>query len=486
MMDSMTRMKRSNIQQQRVSERAPVATFNPNPKWPGGYFEVLLEAGVAARQHSFYAHWVRQFFNRNPGRARRSLGAREIACFLRALKSDSSMERWQIEQAQTALILYYEQFRGIALGDLSGLDAPAEEPAAESQVAMPARRIPPPREVKTLSRVPSPEKKAASGQRVDMVALREAVLKALRTEHYALKTEKTYWQWTRAYVAHHHGRKPSEMGAAEIHAFLSHLALNRNVAASTQNQALNALVFLYRKVLKKEVGDFSDFPRARRGKRLPIVCSRQEVQRLLSHLEPGVEALVLRLLYGTGMRISECLRLRVQDMSFDRREILVRDGKGSKDRRVPFPESLIEELQAQLDWRKELFKVDRKKEMHEVELPDALARKYPSAPYEWKWQYVFPADDFSTDPRSGHVRRHHLHETRIQRAVRRAAEEAGIASRITPHTLRHCFATHLLEAGQDIRTVQELLGHSDVKTTMIYTHVLNKGPMGVVSPLDTL
>ncbi len=276
------------------------------------------------------------------------------------------------------------------------------------------------------------------------------------------------------------------MGAAEIHAFLSHLALNRNVAASTQNQALNALVFLYRKVLKREVGDFSDFPRARRGKRLPVVCSRQEVRRLLSHLGAGVEALVIRLLYGTGMRISECLRLRVQDISFDRNEITVRGGKGDKDRRVPFPGTLSDELRAQLDWRRALFEEDREKGMHEVELPSALARKYPSAPYEWKWQYVFPANDFSTDPHSKHVRRHHLHEIRIQRAVRRAAEEARIESRITPHTLRHSFATHLLEAGQDIRTVQELLGHSDVKTTMIYTHVLNKGPMGVVSPLDTL
>jgi integron integrase len=487
----MTCMNDELIQQKRKMERLPVAAYNPSPEWPRGYFEVLLEAGVAERQHSFYAHWVRQFFNRNPGRARRSLGVKEIACFLGELRRDSSMEVWQIEQARTALILYYEQFRGIALGDLAVLEAPMEAPVAESRGAETAggeqdRRIPQPREVKKLSNIPAPRQGAAGSRRVDMALLRAAVLKALRTEHYALRTEKTYWQWTKAYVEYHHGRKPSEMGAAEIHAFLSYLALNRNVAATTQNQALNALVFLYRKVLKKEVGDFSDFPRARQGKRLPVVCSRQEVQRLLNHLGGGVEALVIRLLYGTGMRISECLRLRVQDVSFDRNEITVRDGKGGKDRRVPFPSTLREELQAQLDWRLELFEEDRKKDMHEVELPDALARKYPSAPYEWKWQYVFPADEYSTDPRSGHVRRHHLHEIRIQRAVRKTAEETGIAARITPHTLRHSFATHLLEAGQDIRTVQELLGHSDVKTTMIYTHVLNKGPLGVISPLDTL
>ncbi len=470
-------------------ERLPVVAFNPTPKWPGGYFEVLAEAGVAERQHPFYAHWVRQFFNRNPGRSRRSLGVKELSIFLVELQRDSSMSDWQVEQARTALILYYEQFRGIALGDLTVLDAPVEEPvtaSSEGVTTEPDRRIPHPREVKKLSSIPDQKQDETREQRVDMGALREAVLKALRLEHYALKTEKTYWQWTRAYVQFHHERKPGEMGAAEIHAFLSHLALNRNVAASTQNQALNALVFLYRKVLKREVGDFSDFPRARLGKRLPVVCSRQEVQRLLSHLGAGVEALVIRLLYGTGMRISECLRLRVQDISFDRNEITVRGGKGDKDRRVPFPVSLRDELRAQLDWRRALFEEDREKGMNEVELPDALARKYPAAPYEWKWQYVFPADDFSTDPRSKHVRRHHLHEIRIQRAVKKAAEAAEIASRITPHTLRHCFATHLLEAGQDIRTVQELLGHSDVKTTMIYTHVLNKGPMGVVSPLDTL
>jgi integron integrase len=489
-LDIMPCMNNFNIQQKYKNERLPVAEFNPNPEWPRGYFDVLLEAGVEERQHSFYAHWVRQFFNRNPGRARRSLGVPEMTLFLRYLKSDPSMEDWQIEQARTALVLYYEQFRGIALGDLSVLDETVEAHEVERREDVkakedPIRRIPQPRTVEKISSIPRPRHEAGD-QRVDMAALREAVLKSLRTEHYALRTEKSYWQWTRAYVEYHHGRKPSEMGAPEIHSFLSHLALNRNVAASTQNQALNALVFLYRKVLKKTVGDFSDFPRARQSRRLPVVCSRQEVQRLLSHLEAGVEAMVIRLLYGTGMRISECLRLRVQDISFDRKEITVRDGKGGKDRRVPFPSTLHGELQAQLDWRRELFDADRSKNMHQVELPGALARKYPSAAYEWKWQYVFPADNFSTDPRSGHVRRHHLHEIRIQRAVRKAAKEADIASRITPHTLRHCFATHLLEAGQDIRTVQELLGHSDVKTTMIYTHVLNKGPMGVVSPLDTL
>jgi integron integrase len=275
------------------------------------------------------------------------------------------------------------------------------------------------------------------------------------------------------------------MGAAELHQFLSHLAINQKVAASTQNQALNAIVFLYAKVLQKPLGDFSDFPRARRPHRLPVVLSRKEVQELIRRLD-GVEALLVRLMYGTGMRVSEALRLRVQDVAFDRNEITVRAGKGDKDRRVSLPASIKPDLHQQLDGRRALFEKDRAINMHEVELPEALARKYPGAPYEWRWQYVFPAEDYSVDPRSGSRRRHHVDPQRIQRAVRLAAQAAGMTTRVTPHALRHSFATHLLEAGQDIRTVQELLGHSDVRTTMIYTHVLNRGPQGVVSPLDTL
>jgi integron integrase len=464
--------------------RKAVASFDPDPRWPAGYFEVLCEAGIPDREHSFFAHWVRQFFNHNPGRARRTLGAKDIGRFIADLHQDASMATWQVEQALNALVLYYEQFRGIALGELSKLaDVETEPQIKEDREEY--RPVPPPRKIKPLCSVPPPTKMPAPTRKTDLQALREAVIKALRLEHYALKTEKTYWHWIRRFVLYHHGRKPSDMDAPEILAFLSHLALNLNVAASTQNQALNAIVFLYRKILRKEPGDFSDFPRARRGKRLPVVCSRGEVQQLLGEIT-GTEGLVARVLYGTGMRITECLRLRVKDLSFDRGEITVRSGKGDKDRLVPLPDSLRDSLQAQLDWRRELFEADKQENQHEVELPGARARKYPSAPYEWKWQYVFPAEKFSRDPRSGRVRRHHLHEIRIQRAVRRAANEIGITSRLTPHTLRHCFATHLLEAGQDIRTVQELLGHSNVKTTMIYTHVLKRGPLGVTSPLDTL
>jgi len=319
---------------------------------------------------------------------------------------------------------------------------------------------------------------------VDWVALEKAVRTALRVEHYAMKTEKAYLHWIRHFVGFHHGRRPSEMGGPHIHAFLSHLAINRHVAASTQNQALNAVVFLYRKVIKKDLEDFSDFARARMPKRLPVVLSRQEVDLVLRRMD-GIEGLIARLMYGTGMRVNEALGLRVQDLSFDRKEITVH-GKGNKVRRVPFPAKLREPVRKHLVERKKLFESDRKQNMHEVYLPDALARKYPKAPYEWRWQFVFPSDSYSTDPRSGRRRRHHLHEIRVQRAVKRAANATGMTARVTPHVMRHCFATHLLEAGADIRTVQELLGHSDVSTTQIYTHVLNKGPLGVVSPFDTL
>jgi integron integrase len=436
--------------------------------------EVLEEMGVPQRQHGFYAHWVRQFFNRYAGRRRRSLGPQEIADYLHTMDQDPHLETWQRDQARDALILYYEQFRGIPLRTM-----PA--PSAQQKV-QPSPSAP--REVKVRTSVPAPSCRKGGGA-VDLPALKEAVVEVLRVKNYSYHTEKTYWMWIRRFVEHHNRRKPSEMGGAEIHGFLAHLALSEHVAASTQNQALNAVVFLYREVLRQDVGDFSSFPRARRGKRLPVVCSREEVQRLLAEME-GVEALIVKLLYGTGMRVSEGLRLRVQDVNFDENEIMVRAGKGDKDRRVPLPKRLVDALQAQLDWRRSLFEADREKGLHEVALPGALARKYKNAPYEWKWQYVFPADEVSTDPRSGRQRRHHLLPVRIQRAVRRAVKAAGITKHVTPHTLRHSFATHLLEAGRDLRTVQELLGHADVKTTMIYTHVLNQGPLGVSSPLDSL
>jgi integron integrase len=257
------------------------------------------------------------------------------------------------------------------------------------------------------------------------------------------------------------------------------------VAASTQNQALNAVIFLYRAVLEKEIGEIGDFPRARVSRRLPVVVTRSEVQRILEHLQ-GTMRLMATIQYGTGMRLMELHRLRVKDVWFERNTIVVREAKGDKDRVVPLPAKIKEELRAHLDVRRTVYEQDQERDMHEVELPFALASKYPGAPKDWSWQWVFAAPDYSVDPRSGVTRRHHVHPVSYQRAVKQAARDAGIVARFTTHTFRHCFATHLLEAGNDIRTVQELLGHANVETTMVYTHVLQRGALGVVSPADLL
>lgn len=324
---------------------------------------------------------------------------------------------------------------------------------------------------------------AANG--LNWTVLEARVRDCLRIEHYSYSTEQTYVGWIKRFVAFNRWRKPSTLEAEDVHAFLKHLAMEAQVASSTQNQALNAVVFLYRKVVKKDLGDFGDFPRARMGLRLPVVASRAEIKAVIDHLA-GREQFLANLLYGTGMRTSELLGLRVQEVQFDQNRIVVRAAKGDKDRYVPLPMRFRDELRLWLERRRALYDADKARNMHEVEVPYALTRKYPNAPFDWGWQYVFPADGYSTDPRSGHVRRHHLDEQWIQRAVRDAVKQAGLTVRFTPHCFRHSFATHLLEAGQDIRTVQALLGHANVETTMIYTHVLNKGPLGVVSPVDTL
>ncbi|PIX02368.1 MAG: integron integrase [Hydrogenophilales bacterium CG_4_8_14_3_um_filter_62_83] len=281
----------------------------------------------------------------------------------------------------------------------------------------------------------------------------------------------------------HGKRHPKEMGAAEAEAFLTHLAVDGNVSASTQNQALSALLFLYREVLGMELPWLDHVVRAKKPQRLPTVLNREEVSLVLERME-GTYSLMAHLLYGTGMRLMECCRLRVKDVDFRQREILIRDGKGGKDRVTLLPETLIKPLQEYLVKRRRLYEDDLSKAMAEVYLPDALARKYPNAAHEWAWQYVFPSGSYSVDPRCGRERRHHIDEKLLQRAMKKAVNLSGITKLATPHTLRHSFATHLLENGYDIRTVQELLGHSDVSTTMIYTHVLNKGGRGVVSPLD--
>lgn len=305
----------------------------------------------------------------------------------------------------------------------------------------------------------------------------------LRLKHYSIRTETQYVQWVRRFILFHGKRHPQEMGAKEVEAFLTHLAVEGRVAAATQNQALSALLFLYRELLHINLPWLDEVVRAKRPARLPVVLTREEVQSVLGRTE-GTYGLMLRLLYGTGMRLMECVRLRVKDVDFSRAEIIVRDGKGAKDRVTMLPQRIAAELQAHLQRRRHLYEDDLAKGMASVYLPNALDRKYANAENEWGWQYVFVAKSYSIDPRSGSERRHHIDEKLVQRAMKRAVQEAAISKPATPHTLRHSFATHLLQGGYDIRTVQELLGHADVATTMIYTHVLNKGGRGVVSPLD--
>lgn len=313
--------------------------------------------------------------------------------------------------------------------------------------------------------------------------LLDRIRAALRVRHYSIRTEGVYVDWARRFILFHGKRHPLEMGAAEINQFLTHLAVARQIGASTQNQAFCAILFLYRDVLQVDPGRIEGVVRAHRSKRLPVVLTRTEVRQVLAEMK-GTYRLIGLLLYGAGLRLLECLRLRVKDVDFALNQIVVREGKGNKDRRTVLPAVGRDELLAHLGRVRELHRSDLAEGLGRVYLPDALARKLPAASTEWVWQYVFPSAVLSRDPRSGERRRHHAHESAVSRAVTAAVRRSRIGKRATSHSFRHSFATHLLEDGYDIRTVQELLGHESVETTMVYTHVLNRGGRGVQSPLD--
>ena len=314
-------------------------------------------------------------------------------------------------------------------------------------------------------------------------SLLDQVRRSLRLKHYSIRTERAYVDWIKRFILYHGKRHPSEMGTDEIRQFLSHLATDGRVAAATQNQALCSLLFLYRDVLGIELPYVEGIERAKRPVRVPVVLTRAEADLILARMS-GTYRLLAGLLYGSGLRLMECVRLRVKDLDFGYRQVTVRDGKGEKDRRTVLPESLVEPLVRHLERVRLLHEDDLRAGYGRVYLPYALERKYPNAAADWVWQWAFPSAKLSADPRSGEVRRHHASEDMLQSSVKKAARAARVGKRVSCHTLRHSFATHLLESGYDIRTVQELLGHTSVETTQIYTHVLNKGGRGVRSPLD--
>lgn len=314
--------------------------------------------------------------------------------------------------------------------------------------------------------------------------LLDQVRDVMRLRHYSIRTEQSYIDWIRRFILFHGKRHPSEMSEAEVSQFLTHLAREGNVAASTQNQALSAILFLYKQVLKHEIGWLDQVERAKKPAKLPVVLAREEVRNIFAHLK-GVPKIMAALLYGSGLRLMECVRLRVKDIDFAYAQIIVRDAKGGKDRVTMLPLNVVDPLRRHMDRVKTQHEQDIEDGFGSVQLPFALERKFPNAHTEWPWQFVFPSSRISRDPRTGREHRHHITEAILQSALKNAVRAAGITKPATCHSLRHSFATHLLEKGYDIRTVQELLGHKDVSTTMIYTHVLNKPGLGVKSPLDS-
>jgi integron integrase len=396
---------------------------------------------VPEKRLGYYLSWITQFYAFCDKSLCDDVSDEEIDSFLRHLMK--SREDWQVSQANEAIRLYMycnrRKCRGKANADIYS-DAQWK------------------------------------GVAQDMVRM-------LRLRHRSLSTEKSYIGWLRSFYRFLNGQSPYELDSSHVKDFLSYLAVDRSVSASTQNQAFNAIVFLFRHVFDKDIDDIRGAIRASKKRRLPVVLTKREVYLIFDHLN-GTRLLIAQLIYGCGLRLMECLRLRVKDIDFERSCITVRSGKGDKDRETVLPESLKNDLRGHLDKVADLFEKDRRDKVAGVQLPGALERKYPNAGKEWAWQWVFPSKTLSVDPRTRQIRRHHIHPTYLQKQIKRAALAAGLTKRITVHTFRHSFATHLLEKGYDIRTIQELLGHASIQTTMIYTHVAGKNKLGVKSPMD--
>ncbi|WP_169802981.1 integron integrase [Thauera butanivorans] len=432
----------------------------------------LAESGVKPAALQWYARHAAAYVKAADGQRLATHSAATVESWLGKLGRVDGMPAWQITQAVDAVRHLLTMAGAPAATEVDwafwregGRTLGASHPTIARAMANP------------------PSLPAGNGDGGSRLTPGDRLVAVIRQRNYSIRTEQAYLGWLERYLRFIGGRDPAQAGAAQVKAFLQALAVQGQVAANTQNQALNALVFFYAQVLEQPLGELGAFARAKRPQRLPVVLTADEVRRLLAALQ-GMPATMAALLYGTGMRLMECLRVRIKDVDFAYGQIVVRDGKGQKDRVVPLPQRLVEPLRQHLEKVRTLHRDDLALGAGAVYLPDALARKYPGAAREWGWQYVFPASRLAADPRGGTVRRHHLHESSLQKAVHAAAKAAGIDKPVSCHALRHSFATHMLEGGYDIRTVQELLGHADVKTTMIYTHVLNRGGLGVVSPLD--
>lgn len=445
------------------------------------YLACLNKAGIPQQQRRWYVKRVEDFIKAQNGHRIKSLSGSEIASYLEAIGRENRLTGWQFRQCVDAIrILYCDLLLTPAAQEVDWRFW--SDSASELEVDHPT----------TVHQL-TPEELCSLKQRRDtgpMSRVRErhhdllvSMASEIRRRGYSYRTEQTYEQWVCRFILFCQDSSPEETGASELRSFLNYLSIHRNVSASTQNQALNAMVFLFQQVLGRQLGELEDLVRARRPRNLPVVLSQKEASALLAAMQ-GMQKLVASLLYGTGMRLLEGLRLRVQDVDFEYRRILVHQAKGKKDRYVPLPASLSDDLRLQIESVHQLHQRDLAAGHGEVRLPYALARKYSAAGRELKWQFLFPSGRLAVDPRGGTIRRHHLHESTLQKAVKRAASACHLHKRVGCHTLRHCFATHLLEAGYDIRTVQELLGHANVSTTMIYTHILNRPGVGVISPLD--
>jgi integron integrase len=441
------------------------------------FIDVCRREGIPDPAIRWYVVRVERFLKAHPGQRLKQHNASQVAAYLEEAGRDTTLSGWKFRQLAHALQLFFCRVVRSRWAETFDwrfwLDSARELERDHPTVARHNYPI-----------APAPPAESDQAPDVSFPDIERNLAAQIRTRNYSIRTEQAYLSWLRRYIGFHGNRDPRELDGDALAAYLNHLALHREVSPSTQSQALSALVFVYEHVLQRPIGSIDGLVAAKKPRRLPSVLTRSEVRAVLSAVRDEPFGLIVGLLYGTGMRLMECVRLRVKDADFGYSQIVVHDGKGQKDRIVPLPQRYRATLEAQIGVALKLHGADLSQGFGEVFMPDALARKYPGAAREPQWQYVFPSGKLSADPRSGKIRRHHLHETSVQRAVRRAALASGIRKRISSHTMRHSFATHLLEAGYDIRTVQELLGHADVSTTMIYTHVLNRGGRGVVSPID--